>query len=413
MSINCDIKFDENPHGVYLPGQTLSGNVDLRLDEPVEIRGIALQIKGIAEVNWSETTGDGSSRQVIYYHGRQDYMNSTTYLAGNKDGAMLQLLPGTHSFQFLFDLPENLVTSVEAKHGHIRYTVKVILERSWKVDHSYKVAFTVLRHVNLIEENFAVRLPSKMAKVKTFCCGPCVSAPILMTAETPVSGYVPGQTIAVRIEVDNQSHKNVYEIATKLLREVSYISQTPFTKVKSKLTIVAEVRCKGVPKHKKDIYVQNLYIPPLPPTNRTCQVLTVNYIVEVEGKISGPSTNPRIHIPIMLGTIPLTNDAIPTFDKEPNMTSAIVVQPVASTSSASTHFIPADLPPPSYEEAIHANRANIQEEGETNEIGCKDFTPRYIIYRFGGNGSSEGPGGPKPEQADMDEEVVLRRKNYR
>ncbi|XP_021711742.1 arrestin domain-containing protein 3 [Aedes aegypti] len=382
MSINCEIKFDENPYGVYLPGQTLSGIVELRLDEAVEVRGIALQIKGVAEVSWCESSGTGSNRETIHYHGRQDYMNSTTYLAGLKDGTNINLLPGLHPYRFSCDLPANLVTSVEAKHGHIRYTVKVIVERSWKADQSYKVAFTVLRHVNLSEENFDVRLPTKTTHAKTFCCGSCRSAPMVFTAETPISGYVPGQTIAVRIEVDNQSNKTLNEIATKLLREVSFISQTPYTRVKTSTAVMAEIRCKGVEKHQKDSCVQHLLIPPLPPTNRTCQVLTVNYVLEVEGKFSGLTINPRIQVPITLGTIPLTTSAIPTFDDVPNMTATIVVQPMASTSNAQTHAIPVDLPPPSYEEATHTNRANIQEEGETNEIGCKEFSPRYIIYRF-------------------------------
>lgn len=363
MTTSCEIKFDENPYGVYFPGQTLSGSVELRLEEVEKVKGVALQIKGLAEVKWSETEGTGNNRRTVHYHGRQDYMHSTTYLAGSKDGNNIDLLPGIHTYRFSCALPPNLVTSLEAEHGHIRYTVKVVLERSWKTDHSYKVAFTVLRHVNLNEENFDVRLPTKMEKAKTFCCGPCSSAPMLITAETPISGYVPGQTIAVKIEVNNQSNKKLDELSTKLLRVVSFISQTPYTRVKSQSTIMAEVRCAGVEKQNQGSYVQHLYIPPLPPTSKTCQVLTVNYIVEVEGKISGPAINPRIHIPITLGTIPLTTIAIPNFDNLASMTAPIVVQPVASAPGTQTPSFPVDLPPPSYEEVVNDNRANIQEEG--------------------------------------------------
>ncbi|XP_065095561.1 arrestin domain-containing protein 3-like [Ochlerotatus camptorhynchus] len=390
MTTSCEIKFDENSYGVYFPGQTLSGSVELRCGEVMKVKGVALQIKGIAEVRWSESTGAGKKRRTVTYSGRHDYMHTTSYLAGSKDGNNIDLLPGIHTYRFSCVLPPNLVTSMEADHGHIRYTVKVTLERSWKTDHSYKVAFTVLRHVNLNEENFDVRLPIKMEKAKTFCCGPCSSDPMLIIAETPISGYVPGQTIAVKIVVDNQSNKKLDELSTKLLRVVSFISQTPYTKVKTVSSIMAEVRCAGVDKRIKGSYVQHLYIPPLPPTSKTCQVLTVNYIIEVEGKISGPAINPKIHIPITLGTIPLTTIAIPTFDNLASMTAPIVVQPMMHAPDAQTPSFPVDLPPPSYEEVVNDNRANIQDEGETNEIGWREYTPRYMVYRF----SEEVPSAP-------------------
>ncbi|XP_062562604.1 arrestin domain-containing protein 3-like [Armigeres subalbatus] len=374
MSANCEIKFDDNPHGVYLPGQTLSGTVELCLKDTMKVKGVALQIKGIAEVKWSETSGTGNNRRTVQYRGRQDYINSTTYLIGSNDGSNIELPAGLHAYRFSCSLPTNLVTSLEAKKGHIRYTVKVILERSWKVDQSYKVAFTVLRNVNLNEENMEVRLPSKVTKQKNFLWGPFKSAPLLMIAETPISGYAPGQTIAVRVEVDNQSNRQMKGIIARLVQEVSLISQSPYTRVQPFPTVVAEDQCVGVEKRSKGSTIQYLNIPPLPPTNRTCQVLTVNYYVEVEGNISGPAFNPKIQIPITLGTIPLTTNAVPNFENEASTSTSIQVQTVA--------ILPESLPPPSYEEAILACGNNIQEEGEINEIGWKEFSPRYMVYHF-------------------------------
>ncbi|XP_062555009.1 arrestin domain-containing protein 3-like [Armigeres subalbatus] len=374
MSANCEIKFDHNPHGVYLPGQTLSGTVELCLKDTLTMKGVVLQIKGRAKVKWSKTSTIGDSHYVVKYRGRQDYMNSTTYLIGSNDGSNIELPTGLHAYRFSFILPTDLVTSLEADKGHIRYTVKVMLERSWKVDYSYKKAFTVLRHVNLNEENLEVRLPSKVAKQKHFLWGPFKSAPLLMIIETPISGYAPGQTIAVRIEVDNQSNRQMKGIITRLVREVSLISQSPHTKVQPVYTVVSEVQCIGVEKRSKGSTMQYLNIPPLPPTNRTCQVMTVNYFVEVEGNISGPASNPKVQIPITLGTIPLTTNAVPNFDNAASTSTSIVVQPMT--------VLHENLRPPSYEEAILSCENNVQEKGETNKIGWKEYTPCYTIYHF-------------------------------
>ncbi|XP_058455955.1 arrestin domain-containing protein 3-like [Malaya genurostris] len=378
MSVACDIQFDENPHGVYFPGQTLAGSVEIRLSEETKVKGIALRI----EVKWNEKTGTGKNRRTIHYRGRQDYMHSTSYLVGSKEGNTIVLLPGMHTYRFACVLPSNLVTSIEAEHGHVRYTVKVILERSWMMDKSYKVAFTVLRHIDLNQE-YDVRLPVKMEKAKTFLCGPCSSKPMNIAAQVPITGYVPGQTVAVKIDVDNQSTKNLDEIATKLVRIVSFISQTPHSKVKAVFSVIAETRCSGVNKLSQASYEQHLLIPPMPPSSRTCQVLAINYCIEVEGKISGPVINPKVRIPIVLGTVPLSTSAIPTIANTANI---VIQQQIGSMSLEDPNLhpnFPAELPPPSYEEVINASRTNIQDEGESNEIGWRDFTPRYMVYRFG------------------------------
>ncbi|XP_055641431.1 arrestin domain-containing protein 3-like [Toxorhynchites rutilus septentrionalis] len=400
MSIGCEIKFDENPYGVYFPGQTLAGTVELRLAEVTKVKGVALKISGVAEVKWSETTGTGKTRRTIYYHGRQDYLHSTTYLAGSKEGNTLELLPGIHTYRFSCVLPPNLITSLEADHGHVRYTVKVVLERSWKFEKSYKVAFTVLRHVNLNEELFEIRFPSKMEKAKTFCCGPCRSDPMHITAEIPISGYVPGQTIAVKIDVNNQSRKNMDELSTKLVQIVSFISQTPRCQVKAVSSVIAEARCAGVNGQNKQTYEQHLLIPPMPPTSRSCQVLTINYCVEVEGKISGLGINPRIQIPVTLGTIPLSVRAIPAFGNA-MFTTPVLHQPTSAAPEGTVPIeprIPAELPPPSYEEVISASQTDIQDEGETNEIGWRNYTPRYMVYRFEGSQPEGGSGALTSEK---------------
>lgn len=59
------------------------------------------------------------------------------------------LLPGTHTYSFACVLPERLPTSFEGGHGHVRYTIKVTLERPWKFDHTFQAGFTVLHQLNL------------------------------------------------------------------------------------------------------------------------------------------------------------------------------------------------------------------------------------------------------------------------
>ncbi|XP_053690830.1 arrestin domain-containing protein 3-like [Sabethes cyaneus] len=399
MSTCCEIKFDENPYGVYFPGQTLSGSVELCLADVTKVKGVALRINGVAEVRWSETHGVGKNRRTVVYRGRQDYMHSTTYLAGSKEGNSIELLPGIHTYRFSCALPPNLVTSLEAEYGHVRYTVKVILERSWKLDQSYKVAFTVLRHVDLNHE-YDIRLPLKMDKAKTFLCGPCSSEPMHISAQVPITGFVPGQTIVVKIDVDNQSRKDLDGIATMLVRTVSFISQTPHSKIREVPSVIAKCRCAGVKRRSQGSYEQHLLIPAMPPTSRTCQVLTVNYSVVVEGKISGPAINPRIQIPITLGTIPLSMSAIPRFGDTVNVISQ---QPMAGSSTEDTvtnPAFPSELPPPSYEEVINADRTNIQDEDETNEIGWRDFSPRYMVYRFNSDVDATHPPETPPNATD-------------
>lgn len=58
-------------------------------------------------------------------------------------------MPGIHTFNFSCVLPERLPSSFEGTHGHIRYSVIVVLNRPWKFDHIYKVTFTVLKKMDL------------------------------------------------------------------------------------------------------------------------------------------------------------------------------------------------------------------------------------------------------------------------
>lgn len=48
--VNCELKFDNNPNGIYYSGQTLSGVVEFYNEKTRKIRGVSLRIEGLAKV---------------------------------------------------------------------------------------------------------------------------------------------------------------------------------------------------------------------------------------------------------------------------------------------------------------------------------------------------------------------------
>lgn len=217
------------------------------------------------------------------------------------------IFPGTHTYHFNCTLPHQLPTSFEGTKGHIRYTVLVSLERPWKFDQTYRVAFTVLKPMNLNYESPVLRMPSEGEIHKTFCCGPCQSPPMIIRVRIPQSGYVPGQVVSVLVEITNQSRTRVQEVKFDIRKIIQYHSQTPQTKtLEEKGSICGHRLTPGDDKELCQMK-QDIIIPAIAPTITQSSVVNLNYEIKVEVVVSGAHVNPVVRLPIIIGTYPLVN----------------------------------------------------------------------------------------------------------
>ncbi|XP_055613072.1 arrestin domain-containing protein 3-like isoform X7 [Uranotaenia lowii] len=383
----------------------MGGCVELNLVKVKKVTGVYLNLKGYAEVFWTEQTGAGKTLRRACYTGRQDYMDITIYLAGSKHGEPFEIPAGQHILPFSRELPHTLVTSIEGKWGFVRYTAKLVLERPWKFDNAYKVPFSVLRHVNLNRNIRAICHPNQIENTKAYCCWPCSSNPMSVTVEIPISGYVPGQIVAIKYDVRNQSNKTVNLFKAKLIRIDTFISMYPRPKEKCFRTVVAKVKNDGIGPRQNVTFKQYLKIPPLPPTSLSCSIITVTYRITIEVDLRGWSKFPPINFPLTIGTTPLVNAAVPGYYYSSD-TSAVIAQPTPS-GPLLPHQSSEDLPPPSYREATNNGaRVNIptEEGAEICTVDWKKFNPKYLTYHKDDEnellrtaGSSPRPiDGPKP-----------------
>lgn len=81
--------------------------------------------------------------------GHEEYFENHYYLVGSKNGSEINLEAGEQMYPFTCVLPQNLPSSFEGEFGHVRYTIKVVLDRPWKFDQETKMAFTVISPLDL------------------------------------------------------------------------------------------------------------------------------------------------------------------------------------------------------------------------------------------------------------------------
>ncbi|CAO1405630.1 unnamed protein product [Diamesa tonsa] len=406
----CTISFDNNENGIFYAGQTLSGSIELNTDKVRKTKGVCLKIEGYANCNWTETEHHHKKKSKnVLYSGRDDYLNTISYLVGSNEGNQIEILPGVHTYNFSCMLPQMLPTSFEAKFGHIRYLVKLVMDRPMKFDLTYTVAFTVLKQLDLNYENPALRIPTKMETIKSFYWGFCKTKPMYICVSIPFSGYVAGQSVNIEIEINNQSRVDIEELKVSLKKIIHYNSQTPRMRTKEEILTESEIRCGGHAAHKKGRFDQQLVIPAVPPTNISyCRVLTVSYEIHVLAKVPGIYRNPVVKLPITIGTVPLTSYQNGSslgnqYNAGPNLSACPVrriLSPIGNNDfgdtinragpSSSNDSMSNDLAPPSYHEAMGTS-VELSEEGE-HQMGQagNSYVPRYPVYNFNQqNGSNQ------------------------
>lgn len=332
----CDISFDDNSHGVYLAGQTLAGHVDIVAPKAKKVKSVYLRITGQAYVKWEDSGGTGSS---VTYSGRVDYIEHKVVFLSSDSDEIAALKEGSHSYKFSYKLPPTSPTSFEGDFGYIRYTIRIVLERPWKYDLTYKIAFTVVNQLDLNRISPPLNVATVQETMKQYRCRLCRSGPLIMTVSIPMIGYVSGQLILVTVEVMNKSGRDISEIKIKLRRQINYISQTPNEWIKSVFNTLAKYQCSGVGRNRSAGYVRRLLIPPESPS-RSTSVIRIEYFVEVVADMSDRRASERVRIPIVIGTVPLAN-----LSRSQEQSSNIDSQPAisGSTTNLPTQFLSSSI----------------------------------------------------------------------
>ncbi|KAH8280915.1 hypothetical protein KR054_004488 [Drosophila jambulina] len=414
MGIICQILFHNNIQGVYYAGQTISGQVTLSTDTVRQIKGerknfirnsnddkytnipilpaIRLKVKGFAETHWTEDRTDSNNKSTFEsYNGYEKYLSSKVYLLGSETSSEMSLEPGVRTYNFACQIPIHCPSSFEGTHGRIRYMVDVNIIQPRKYDSIFTRPFTVVQVMDMQTYQSVSQVPVQARSEKTFGVWPFRSSPLSLELTLPQTGFVPGQTVPLKVLVGNESSIRVHEMKVGLAMMITYISDLS-SGTNSERISVAKLKADGVMRNSRKMYEFQLIIPSTPPTSmHLCRIIKIGYNIEVVAKVKGMHINGTLVMPVTICGVPISP---PTVQYVPEGSAA----QRASNESALTLFegdgacAPAappypwsensTLPPPSYAEAMHVqpNSAKQQESQSQTPIEKQPFKPLYPIY---------------------------------
>ncbi|XP_075720139.1 arrestin domain-containing protein 2 isoform X2 [Rhinoderma darwinii] len=283
---------------VYTAGDVLMGQVALELCKPMRVSALEICATGLATVHWLETRSIGMNTVYSDFTEHEIYLRKRQQLI--RDNGTPNILPaGRHEFPFTFQLPENLVTSFEGKHGSVRYWVKAKLHRPWSTVKKIKKEFTVIEQIDINTPDLLA--PQAGTKEKMAHAWYCNLGQVSVTAKIDRKGYTPGEVIPIFAEIDNCTSRTVMPKAA-IIQSQTFIARGT---LKQKKSVVATLAGDAVPAGKRETWHgRALKIPPLGPSIVQCRIIRVEYALKVCVEIPG-SSKLLLELPLVIGTIPL------------------------------------------------------------------------------------------------------------
>lgn len=227
---------------------------------------------------------------------------------GSRKGETSDIPAGIHNYRFSFRFPNPVPYSVEGKHGKIEYKLIAVLDIRLARDLRVTRPVFVLNYedLNLYPE---LNSPREIEEVKTFCCFPCRSKPLIMNLKIPRIGFALGEMIHVEVLITNLSSKTVHGTTLALRRIESFTSSSPYTKTVRVKKVVSRSTSRGIRAGEESSFVISVEVPrtALLSNDRYCQVYQITYELLFVARTRGFNFSPKCHIPITVGTIGIRN----------------------------------------------------------------------------------------------------------
>ncbi|KAJ2949375.1 hypothetical protein O0L34_g15288 [Tuta absoluta] len=314
----------ERENGIYYAGEIVRGKVVFNQQKNKNFRGMYAKLKGFCDVRWttrhSRRVNDRTEYYDVEHTSHETYIENKVYLIGGPDGEV-QIKPGHYEYQFEFVIPGHCPPSFNGEYGHIRYTIKVVIDRSFKFDQEKKVDITVLNPKDLNRDPYCKEL-MLFEFEETYCCWCSSQGNCETTVKLPQSGYCPGQTINFELKCANNSRLTMDAITFEIKETRKFIathnSDTKYTE-----DVIAKLKKGPVPSNTTRNWMLEMEIPQMDLYNLdACSFIDVRYDFKVKIDPSGCHSDTKDSRRLVLGHIPLRE-----FEDQPQG-DQIVAQPV-------------------------------------------------------------------------------------
>lgn len=239
-----------------------------------------------------------------FFMGREDYIASTTYLMGSEQGQTFNIDAGSYTYTFACPIPSHCPSSFEGIYGHIRYLAKVTFIRPGASNRTTNVGFTVLKLLDLNQENKLLREPASSEGMEYFCF--MHTKPVHMKVTLQQQGYVPGQFMLIHADVRNNSSSDCKKLMIMIYLRATYTADTPALRTVSEKILLAKREGGPVLHNCQKSYTESLRIPATAPTcEHLSKVVRVSYEVRIVAVMNWLMANPKVVIPITIGNVPL------------------------------------------------------------------------------------------------------------
>ncbi|KAH0552201.1 arrestin domain-containing protein 17-like [Cotesia glomerata] len=361
----------DDKQNIYYCGKIVTGKVFIVLNSTTEITSIKVICKGEGHVKFTNRSAGFKrkfSSQEVYLHEEIELLDTEAKIQSD-------------DFSFNIQLPDKLPSSFEGRYGRVRYSICASLNTTNENIKLYSdtLSFTVTPIFDLNNHPLAP-LPISENTAKTFMGH---AEPLTVSIFLPVRGYVPGQTIPLKVNFQNSSNIDVKKLRVVLKKVVLYRSMESVRKHKE---IVVEIE-QPIDKN-NCVYNEEFDVPAIPPSGTVCNLIDVEYKLKVEAFADINEwyykmfyKNLKIRMDIIIGTVPLKNYEDPV-DLNEDLKNAEKV--TSDDQVDENQLAPCRL---KYQRSriYRSSKPDQDETDDEKDKEAQEFSPMYRVYEFKNN----------------------------